>query len=225
MYSKKLKTIQIIVLILLLQNCHVLVINPENNKYYSQTNHEVYQKYGTAIWGKYEISNPRELSCPEGIRSIIIQRSILDFTIHYIIGGIYTIRTIEATCNPLHVNEEISKDLVKNKKLSLNSIYFNKNSAEILSESFPVLNQVANALKSEKFLKLIILGHTDLTGTNEQNLILSKNRADAVKRYLSENGIPILKIQTKGIGSSSPLYNATDEDSNRKNRRIEFQLE
>jgi hypothetical protein len=111
MYSKKLKTIQIIVLILLLQNCHVLVINPENNKYYSQTNHEVYQKYGTAIWGKYEISNPRELSCPEGIRSIIIQRSILDFTIHYIIGGIYTIRTIEATCNPLHVNEEISKDL------------------------------------------------------------------------------------------------------------------
>ncbi len=225
MKSKKIKYIGILFFSILLQNCHVLVVNTENKKYYSQNNEEVFQKYGTVIWGKFEVSNPRELSCQEGIRSIVIQRTIFDFIIHYIIGGIYTARTIEAKCNPLHVNEEIGKDFAKNKRLSLNSIYFNKNSAEILSESYPILNQVANVLKAEKFSKLIIFGHTDLSGTQEQNLILSKNRAEAVKSYLSDRGISILKIQTKGIGSSSPLYNAMDEESHRKNRRIEFQLE
>jgi outer membrane protein OmpA-like peptidoglycan-associated protein len=218
-------SICIVLLAILLQNCHVLVVNMENKKYYPEKDYEVFQKYGTVIWGKFEVSSPKELSCQEGIRSITIQRTVFDFIVHYIIGGIYTARTIEATCNLSVTNSEISKSFLENKKLSLNSVYFNKNSSDILPESFQVLNEVVKVLNSEKFSKLIIIGHTDLLGVSDQNLLLSKKRAEAVKTYLSAKGLSVSKIQTKGMGSNSPLFNSIDEESNRKNRRIEFQLE
>lgn len=209
---------------LFLINCHVLVVDMENKRYYPQTNHEVSQKYGTMIWGKFEVSKPREVSCNNGIRSIVIQRSVIDFIIHYFIGGIYSTRSIEADCY-LDDQADIGRSLALDKKLILNSINFNLNSADILSESYPVLNKVAIVLKKENFSKLVIFGHTDLTGNHDQNLILSQRRADSVKKFLVDNGVSLNKISTKGLGSSKPLVNSSDEEANRKNRRIEFVLE
>lgn len=200
------------------------MIDIENKRYYPQPDKEISQKYGTLIWGKFEASSPREVSCQNGIKPIVIKRTIFDFIVHYLVGGIYTARSIEAECNK-EESFEIGKSLTENKKLSLNSIYFNLNSAEILSESYPILNQVANALKKENFTKLTLLGHTDLTGNSENNLILSQRRAESVKKYLIEKGVAQNKIFAKGLGSTKPLVNLSDEEASKKNRRIEFVLE
>jgi outer membrane protein OmpA-like peptidoglycan-associated protein len=221
----QLRILAVLVSIFFLLRCHVLVIDMENKGFYPQLNKEVSQKYGTVIWGKYEVSKPREVSCQNGIQSIVFQRTILDFAVHYVIGGLYTMRSVDATCISKSDADDIGKNFSKNKKLSLNSVYFNKNSAEILVESFTVLNQVATFLSKEKFSQLIIKGHTDLTGSIDKNKILSVSRAEAVKTYLSAKGILASKMIAKGVGSSQPLVNSTDEESNARNRRIEFGIE
>ncbi|HMV43906.1 MAG TPA: OmpA family protein, partial [Leptospiraceae bacterium] len=77
----------------------------------------------------------------------------------------------------------------------------------------------------ENFTKLTLLGHTDLTGNSENNLILSQRRAESVKKYLIEKGVAQNKIFAKGLGSTKPLVNLSDEEASKKNRRIEFVLE
>jgi outer membrane protein OmpA-like peptidoglycan-associated protein len=221
----QLRILTVLISIFFLLRCHVLVIDMENKGFYPQLNKEVSQKYGTVLWGKYEVSKPREISCQNGIQSIIIQRTLFDFVVHYVIGGLYTMRSVDATCLSKVDAEDIGKNFSKNKKLSLNSVYFNKNSAEILVESHNALDQVATFLSKEKFTQLIITGHTDLTGAVDKNKILSQSRSEAVKMYLSGKGILANKIFAKGVGSSQPLVNSIDEESNARNRRIEFGIE
>lgn len=69
-----------------------------------------------------------------------------------------------------------------------------------------------------------IIGHTDLTGTFEDNMVLSKERANSVKQYLVSKGVDPNRISTDGKGPTQPMVEGTDEASSKKNRRTEFVL-
>ena len=73
-------------------------------------------------------------------------------------------------------------------------------------------------------LKVEISGHTDNVGTDEDNQILSENRAESVRKYLVENGIPEELLTTKGYGESRPIESNNTEYGRHKNRRVEIKF-
>ena len=78
--------------------------------------------------------------------------------------------------------------------------------------------------KYEKY-SIVIEGHTDSTGDEEYNLLLSKRRAASVGNYLIENGIDSNRLSYKGYGSKYPIDTNETEEGKERNRRVEFLLE
>ena len=115
------------------------------------------------------------------------------------------------------------KDLLEKGKASTNEILFDVNKDIIKKESFVIINQIGEALKSNPTLKIKIVGHTDGDGKPADNLSLSKRRAEAVSSYLINNfGIDEDRISTEGKGASVPVAANTSAEGKAKNRRVEF---
>jgi len=73
-------------------------------------------------------------------------------------------------------------------------------------------------------LKISVNGHTDDLGDDEQNRVLSQNRADAVKAFLIEKGVNSDRINAIGFGESKPKVANTSDTNRAKNRRTEFEI-
>ncbi|EKS08196.1 OmpA family protein [Leptospira santarosai] len=116
------------------------------------------------------------------------------------------------------------QELEKGKSISLDSIHFALGSYEILENSFSILENLNSYLKENANVKIKIVGHTDLNGDYQDNVILSRNRANAVKDYLVKKGIDSSRIVTEGKGSSEPIIPQKDPKTDYKNRRTEFQI-
>jgi outer membrane protein OmpA-like peptidoglycan-associated protein len=69
---------------------------------------------------------------------------------------------------------------------------------------------------------LLIAGHTDAAGSDEYNLILSRERAQAVRTYLIEHGIAPDRLIAKGYGEAYPIASNATEAGREENRRSEF---
>ena len=86
--------------------------------------------------------------------------------------------------------------------LSANNVEFLFGSS-LVSESFKVeLNNVADQLKANPTMNILVTGYTDEVGGVDANLILSRKRADAVKSYLVSKGVSAARITTKGLGKT-----------------------
>lgn len=110
--------------------------------------------------------------------------------------------------------EKIFKDAFDN-------LQFETNKAIIKDFSKFYLDELVNVLNSVNW-NLTIIGHTDNVGSEADNLILSKKRADAVKNYLVSKGIADVRINTIGKGESEPLVSNETAQGREKNRRVEF---
>ncbi len=104
------------------------------------------------------------------------------------------------------------------------NIEFEFGKAEIKPNSEAMIQKVADAMKANTGLIIRINGHTDNIGSEENNLTLSKNRADAVKQMLVGMGISAGRIETMGFGESRPVVSNNSEEGRRKNRRTEFEI-
>lgn len=113
--------------------------------------------------------------------------------------------------------------LITEGKFSTTGILFASNSAVVKPESYGTLKDIADVLKDEPTLKVMIVGHTDNDGDAAQNLILSHKRADAVKDQLvNQFGIDASRLQTDGKGSTQPVAPNTTPAGKLQNRRVEF---
>ena len=65
-------------------------------------------------------------------------------------------------------------------------------------------------------------GHTDNVGSDRSNLLLSKNRAEAVKTVLTNRGVDANRIIVKYYGESQPIASNNEADGRQKNRRVEM---
>ena len=81
------------------------------------------------------------------------------------------------------------------------SVYFKQNSTQIDSVYSALLLQLAKHLQASDFTLLMLNGYSDLSGTPEENIKISKKRADRVKQFLVANGIKAKKIKAIGFGS------------------------
>lgn len=109
-----------------------------------------------------------------------------------------------------------------NAAMTFRNIQFETNSFKLLSVSLIELNKLLQLLKENSTVQIEVNGYTDNTGTDNNNIILSTNRAKAVVQYLTDNGIDAKRLKYKGFGASKPVADNTTETGRAKNRRTEF---
>lgn len=115
-------------------------------------------------------------------------------------------------------------------KLETIFIQFYKNQTEFVAEQQDKLDEIVkliNELKNYNRLGKIqieITGHTDSSGSEQRNDLLSWNRANAMMKYLAENGLTDIDFTVKGIGFKDPLVKENDEADMQKNRRVSFEV-
>lgn len=101
-------------------------------------------------------------------------------------------------------------------------IKFKVGKADLENESTHLLDQIADVVKQNKVKKLLIVGHTDSTHTEDYNLKLSHDRANTVKRYLMSRGISEDALIAQGYGKRKPIASNATEEGRQINRRVEF---
>jgi outer membrane protein OmpA-like peptidoglycan-associated protein len=117
----------------------------------------------------------------------------------------------------------LARQLEDTGRAVVHAIHFAFNSAEILPESTPTLREIADLLRGQADLELIIEGHTDNVGGAEHNLELSRQRAEAVKRWLvDEGGAGEIRLTTVGYGLGRPIADNATEEGRARNRRVEL---
>ncbi|MBY0245207.1 MAG: OmpA family protein [Sphingobacteriaceae bacterium] len=100
------------------------------------------------------------------------------------------------------------------------SVQFEFQSAVLKTEAYPILEKLALSLK-EKGTKILIKGHASDEGSATYNMKLSKDRAESVKTFLINSGVPANKVTSKGFGETSPVASNDTEEGRSRNRRVE----
>ncbi|MGH8178846.1 MAG: OmpA family protein [Steroidobacter sp.] len=107
--------------------------------------------------------------------------------------------------------------------LSLLGIRFPSGRSTINSDSAALMQKVQKALELFADASITVEGHTDANGGDSANLILSQDRADAVKQYLvSSFGIDPEKISSIGYGEARPVATNETPAGRTRNRRIDL---
>jgi len=105
-----------------------------------------------------------------------------------------------------------------------NEIYFEYDRAVLTNKAYEILVQVGDILKKEPRLSLQIEGHTDERGTESYNMTLGDRRANSVKSYLVNYGVPADRLTGISFGEEKPKAEGRGESAWSQNRRAAFQV-
>lgn len=120
----------------------------------------------------------------------------------------------------VHSSDQVSLDRTLGNRI----IEFDSGSSNLRESGKLILKEIATSIASVGGKIVEIVGHTDNEGSPNNNLILSRARAESVRQYLVELGIPLTQMTTVGMGASQPIASNEDADGRRRNRRIEFRI-
>jgi len=105
--------------------------------------------------------------------------------------------------------------------LSDDSMKFGVSKAALSPEVQARLDAFAEKLKTDnRNVYVEVQGHTDATGSKEGNYRLGEERAEAVRRYLNQHGVPLNRISTISYGPDAPAAANTDRAGRQANRRV-----
>jgi len=122
----------------------------------------------------------------------------------------------ESAVEAVEVVEVVDEELIE-----LQTVYFSFDNSEITAAARPKLRANASAIRGFDG-RIILEGNTDERGTEEYNLALGERRAEAVKRYLVDLGVPAAQLRTVSFGEDRPAVQGHDESAWRYNRRVDF---
>jgi outer membrane protein OmpA-like peptidoglycan-associated protein len=105
------------------------------------------------------------------------------------------------------------------KVYTFEDVHFDFDRYSLRAEAVRVLEQAVAAMKEDSTLRLTVEGHTCSIGTSEYNLALGERRANAVRDYLTQNGVPLTRLQTVSYGEEKPKHDNSREETRRLNRR------
>lgn len=104
------------------------------------------------------------------------------------------------------------------------NITFATNSADIASNFYGPLNNLASSFKQYNQNNIEIVGHTDSTGSHQYNVNLSQLRAQSVANYLMAQGVEPGRLSSRGMGPDQPVASNATEAGRSQNRRVEIKL-
>lgn len=108
--------------------------------------------------------------------------------------------------------------------LHFTNVQFDFNSAVLRTDAIEYLDHIAMEMKLSPNSRFELDGFASAEGTPKHNMVLSADRAQAVKAYLSNEGIDISRLSTKGYGEADPIANNNNETGREKNRRVEVKI-
>jgi OOP family OmpA-OmpF porin len=146
----------------------------------------------------------------EALRQKLVSNIASSLTSSYNVKDALTIMTSEQT----DLNDTLAGRIIE----------FDSGSSNIRATSTGLLDEVAQRIAKLGSKTVEVIGHTDNEGNPNNNLILSRARAEAVKAYLVQKGIAAQRIVTNGMGDAQPVADNDTPDGRTRNRRIEFRI-
>lgn len=99
---------------------------------------------------------------------------------------------------------------------------FDSGSARLLPDAILVLKEIESLVKAYPDNKILIVGHSDNTGSKDINFTLSAQRAENIRNWLIQRGIHSSRLQTRASGTSEPVASNNTVEGRQKNRRVEI---
>ncbi|UOQ51363.1 OmpA family protein [Hymenobacter cellulosivorans] len=106
--------------------------------------------------------------------------------------------------------------------VNFKKIYFDTDKYKLRPESIKELNNISGILKANPGLNISIEGHCDSRNTDEYNIVLGQNRADAAYNYLKKSGVAETRLTTVSYGERRPAATNDSPENMQLNRRVEF---
>ncbi len=106
----------------------------------------------------------------------------------------------------------------------MKSIYFDTDKYKLRPESITTLNNTAAILKANTGLNISVEGNCDSRNTDEYNMVLGQNRADAAKNYLVKQGVSASRLTTVSFGERKPRVANDSPENMQINRRDDFRV-
>ncbi|WP_124086228.1 OmpA family protein [Pseudogemmobacter humi] len=160
--------------------------------------------------------------------SLMVSRSASAAFVQIITVGPVALRAPDVTPVPLTPVPQIAaggggaEPLDEGLPLALEDLVFDSGSAALAAGDYPSLALIAGWLRADASRRLILVGHTDLSGAMEANIALSKRRAAAVREALiRDHGIAPGRLSAEGAGPLAPRASNATEEGRQKNRRVE----
>ncbi len=119
---------------------------------------------------------------------------------------------------------EVTEEVQKTLNEYAAQVLFDSGKSSIKDESTKILNDIISILKEYPTAKFTVEGHTDSAGGAKLNQRLSDSRANAVKTFLTENGIDQFRLSAVGYGEDRPIATNKTRAGRAKNRRVEINL-
>jgi OOP family OmpA-OmpF porin len=141
-------------------------------------------------------------------------------------GQIYDLTIVEEVLMEQEVVADpkaLADDIDRTGHVAIYGIYFDTDSYTIKDKSEPTLKAIADMLKTNTSLDVFVIGHTDMTGTLEHNMDLSRKRAESVMNALiTRYDIEPDRLEAKGVGPLCPVGTNKTEEGRKQNRRVEL---
>lgn len=103
-------------------------------------------------------------------------------------------------------------------------ILFGFDSSELQTNARDNLRDLSDSLKEFPNTEVLIVGHTDSTGSDMYNQGLSERRSDSAAAFLVQQGIPRARITSEGRGETEPVASNNDDVGQQLNRRVEVAI-
>jgi outer membrane protein OmpA-like peptidoglycan-associated protein len=122
--------------------------------------------------------------------------------------------------NSILATRDSARGLIAN----MSDVLFRSGSFELLPGARERLAKVSGIVLAYPSLHVAVEGHTDSVGSDEYNQELSEHRAESVRDYFVQQGIPANAIEARGFGKSEPIASNDTAEGRQQNRRVELVL-
>jgi outer membrane protein OmpA-like peptidoglycan-associated protein len=115
-----------------------------------------------------------------------------------------------------------TRDSARGLIVTMADVLFDTGKYDLRPPTREALARLSGIVLAHPGLRFEVEGHTDSTGSDELNQVLSQQRAGAVRDYLIQQGLPAPSISAVGFGKTVPVADNSTAEGRQKNRRVEL---